>query len=170
MSGDNERAIWEQDWTSEHTMKEMTAWNTAERNPARPLADRNGKNTQATEWSGFTLIELLVVIAIIAVLAAMLLPALARAKETARRISCTNNLKQLAIGAVLYTDDFQERFPPRSSVERWPEATGIPTCCVVPAIGPGPRPPVRPTSPTTRVMPQRVATSSMAGMITLNPL
>ena len=61
------------------------------------------------------------VIAIIAILAAMLLPALARAKETAQRISCTNNLKQLGIAAVLYTDDYQERFPPRSAVERWPE-------------------------------------------------
>jgi prepilin-type N-terminal cleavage/methylation domain-containing protein len=102
-------------------MKELTARHTAERNPARPPADRNGKNTQATDWSGFTLIELLVVIAIIAVLAAMLLPALARAKGTAQRISCTNNLKQLGIAVVLYTDDYQEKFPPRSSVERWPE-------------------------------------------------
>ena len=102
-------------------MKEMTAWKTAERSPARPPADRHGKHTQATDRSGFTLIELLVVIAIIAVLAAMLLPALARAKETARRISCTNNLKQLSIAVLLYTDDSQEKFPPRSSVERWPE-------------------------------------------------
>jgi hypothetical protein len=51
----------------------------------------------------------------------MLLPALARAKGTAQRISCTNNLKQLGLAVVLYTDDSQEQFPPRSSVERWPE-------------------------------------------------
>ncbi len=70
---------------------------------------------------GFTLIELLVVIAIIAILAAMLLPVLARAKESGRRISCLNNLKQLSLSAQMFVNDNDGRYPPRSETDRWPD-------------------------------------------------
>lgn len=62
--------------------------------------------------SAFTLIELLVVIAIIAILAAILFPVFSQAREKAREASCASNLKQIGTGFTMYTQDYDEQFPP----------------------------------------------------------
>src|SRR5882762_1328093 len=82
------------------------------------------ESSQRTTAAAFTLIELLVVIAIIGVLASLLLPALSRAKSTARRTACISNLRQVNLALRLYVDDNDDRLPELSESNSYPNGVG----------------------------------------------
>lgn len=79
--------------------------------PLSTSASRAAFAPKSGKGFAFTLIELLVVIAIIAILAAILFPVFARARENARRASCASNMRQLGLGILQYTQDYDERLP-----------------------------------------------------------
>jgi len=75
------------------------------------LLNHHHRNICAPAPDGFTLVELLVVLAIIAILAALLLPAVSRAKEAGRGAACISNLRQIGVALQLYVDENQQRLP-----------------------------------------------------------
>jgi prepilin-type N-terminal cleavage/methylation domain-containing protein/prepilin-type processing-associated H-X9-DG protein len=101
----------------------------------------------------FTLVELLVVIAIIAVLAALLLPALTRAKGSAGRIACVNNLRQVRLALGLYLADNESRLPPRDAFTgHWPTQL-LPHYSNFKVLGCRADPSVNPAVPVTNAVP-----------------
>jgi prepilin-type N-terminal cleavage/methylation domain-containing protein/prepilin-type processing-associated H-X9-DG protein len=96
-------------------MKQLVVNRRCSVQPWAALQSRGGRSSR----HAFTLIELLVVIAIIAILAAMLLPALAKAKERGKRTSCLNNMRQIGLAYMLYNEDSNGRLPYRHGVEHF---------------------------------------------------
>ena len=110
-------------------VRNMTRWGAvvffpgkSKRNPVDRADRRKGRYSSG---SGFTLIELLVVIAIIAILAAMLLPALGKAKGRAQSLSCLNNLKQLTVCWYLYTGDSNDMLVMNNPFSTTPDTSWI---------------------------------------------
>src|SRR5579863_4502982 len=92
-----------------------------------PTAFQRRSPGTGSHRNGFTLIELLVVVVIIAILAALLLPVLTKAKESARKIQCVNNVKQMQLMWITYAQDHNDALvPPASGVDPVENGTIIP--------------------------------------------
>jgi prepilin-type processing-associated H-X9-DG protein len=103
-------------WSQIHLSGDAHSFLTGcQRSPNRVEVTRVKADNMRRTQTAFMLIELPVVIAIIAVLAALLLPTLAKAKESARQTYCASNLRQIALAAVLYVDEHDDRFPSQPS-------------------------------------------------------
>src|SRR5437660_10939249 len=94
----------------------LKSWRQSHGKTHAAFPERTEAMLQSTVWKpsrskGFTLIELLVVIAIIAILAAILFPVFAQARESARKITCVSNMKQLSLGWLMYVQDYDEANP-----------------------------------------------------------
>ncbi|GEM_PF-5977320 len=121
--------------------------NVNERPSLRPIRHSASKTARLNfKQSGFTLVELLVVIAIIALLMAILLPALARARELGKRAVCQNQMKHLAIAWYLYCDDNKEKLPYGNIWWSWNWGAKAGPCFVEPVHAQHTTPMTRPLS------------------------